>query len=76
MDIRIDAIQSVTDIPEWVSIVQIQHVSVQDDHLQHLKSFIIAGWLSPKDELNNDFRPHWSYRDDLAVINGVFMKGR
>ena len=44
MDIRIDTIQSVTDIPECVSILQIQWASTQDDNLQHLKSFIIAGW--------------------------------
>ena len=76
MDIRIDAIQSVTDIPECVSIVQIQQASAQDDHLQHLKSFIIAGWPSTKDKLHGDFRPYWSYRDDLVVIDGVVMKGR
>ena len=23
-----------------------------------------------------DLRPYWSYRDDLAVIDGVLMKGR
>ena len=38
MDIRIDVIQSVTDIPECISISQIQQASVQDEHLQHLKT--------------------------------------
>ena len=37
-DIRIDAIQSVTYILECMSILQIQQASIQDDHLQHLKS--------------------------------------
>ena len=36
MDIRIDAIQSVTDIPECILISQIQQASVQDEHPQHL----------------------------------------
>ena len=76
MDIRIDAIQNVTDIPECMSILQIQQASAQDKHLQCLKSFIIAGWPSTKDELHSDLRPYWSYRDDLAVIDGVVMKGR
>ena len=76
MDIRIDAIQSVIDIPECLSISQIQEASTQDDHLQHLKSFIIAGWLRMRDELHSYLRPYWSYRDDLAVIDGVVMKGR
>ena len=65
-----------TDIPECISISQIQQLSSQDEHLQWLKCFIIAGWLSTKNELHNDLRPYWSYRDDLAVIDRVVMKGR
>ena len=76
MDIRIDAIQSATDIPEYMSISQIQQAFTQDDHLQCLKSFIIAGWLSTKEELDRDLKPYWSYRDDLVAIDGVVMKGR
>ena len=76
MDIRVDAIQSATDILECISISQIQQASVQDDHLQCLKDIIITVWLSTKDELYSDLRPYWCYRDDLAVIDGVVMKGR
>ena len=36
MDIRIDAIQSVTDISECISILQIQQASTQDDHLHNI----------------------------------------
>ena len=76
MDIRTDLIQSMTDIPECMSISQIHQASAQDDHIQHLKSFIIVGWLSTRDELHSNLRPYWSYRDDLVVIDGVVMKGR
>ena len=75
MDIRIDAIQSATDIPECISIKQIQQASVQHEHL-HLKNSIIAGWLSTRDELHSNLRPYWSCRDDLAVIDGAVMMGR
>ena len=37
MDIRVDAIQSTTDILECISISQIQQTMVQDEHLQCLK---------------------------------------
>ena len=74
MDIRIDTIQSVTDIPECISISQIQQASTQDYHLQCLKDILITGWLSTKDELHSDLRPYWSYRDDLAVIDGVVQR--
>ena len=76
MDVRVDAIQSVTDMPECVSMAEIQQASTQDDHLQHLKHFIIAGWPSTKDELHADLKPYWSYRDELAVIDGIILKGR
>ena len=56
MDIRIDTVQSATDIPECMSISQIQQASTQDHHLQHLKSFIIAGWPSMKDDMHSDLK--------------------
>ena len=73
MDIRVDAIQSTTDIPECKSTSQVQQAMVQDEHLQCLKNIIIAGCLSTKDQLHIDIRPYWSYRDDLAVIDGVVI---
>ena len=75
MDIRVDVIQSMTDILECMSISQIQQASIQNEHLQCLKSFIIAGWPSTKDELHTDLKPYWSYRDELAVIDGIVLKG-
>ena len=76
MDIRVAAIQIATGIPECLSMLQIQHTMVQDEHLQHLKNIIITGWLSTKDQLHSDIRPYWSYKDNLAVIDDVVMKGR
>ena len=58
IDIRIDAIQSATDIPECVSILQIQWATTQNDHLQCLKIFIIAGWPSTKDEMHSNLKPY------------------
>ena len=39
MDIKVDAIQSATDIPECISISQIQHRTEKDEHLQYLKHY-------------------------------------
>ena len=60
MNIRIDTIQNATDIPEFVSMLQIQQASTQVKHVQHLKGFIIVGWSSTKDKLHSDLRPYWS----------------
>ena len=76
MDVRVDAIQNTTDIPECMSILQIQQTMAQDEHLQHLKNIINTGWPSTKDQLHINTRPYWSYKDNLAVIDGVVMKGR
>ena len=57
MDIQVDAIQSTTDMPECVSIEEIQQALAQDDHLQKLKNFIISGWPDMKDELRAYLRP-------------------
>ena len=76
MDVRVDTIQSTTDIPECISILQIQQAMAQNKHLQCLKNIIITGWLSTKDKLHINIRPYWSYRHDLALIDGVIMKGR
>ena len=59
-----------------MSIHQIQQATIQDEHLQWLKSLIITGWPDTKDQLHQDIRPYWSFKDDLAVIDGVIMKGR
>ena len=76
MDIRVDAMQSTTDILECISISQVQQAMTQDKHLQRLKNIIITGWLNTKHELHIDIRPYWPYRDGLAVIDSVVMKGR
>ena len=33
-------------------------------------------WPNTKDQLHINKRPYWSYKDDLAVIDSVGMKGR
>ena len=75
MDIWVDEIQNSIDMPECISLAEIQQASSQDDHVQQLKNFTIAGWPNTKDELHADIRPYWPYRDKLVVIEGVILKG-
>ena len=76
MDIKVDAIQTKTNILECISILQIQQATAQDDHLQTIEGNIIVGWPENKDQIPHDIRMYWSFRDDMAVINGIIMKGR
>ena len=73
MDIQVDVIQSSVDMPDCISLEEIQHASLQDVQFQQLKTFIIAGWPHTKDELHTNIRPYWL---QLAVIDGVILKGR
>ena len=41
-----------------------------------LTGYIIAGWPEIKDQVQHDIRMYWSFRDDMAVINGIIMEGR
>ena len=76
MDIWVHAIKSSIDMPECISMEEIQQASLRDGHLQQLKRFIIAGWPNTKDELHTNIRPYWLYRDKLVVIDGIILKGR
>ena len=68
--------QTMADVPECMSIQYIQQATIQDEHLQWLKSFIITGWPDTKDWQHQDIRPYWLFRGDLVIIDGVIMKGR
>ena len=64
------------EIPECISVAEIQQASSTDNHLQQLKGIIITGWPDSRDELHVDLLPYWSYRDKLAVIDGIILKGK
>ena len=76
MELWVDIIQTTTDMPECLSMTELQQASSQDNHLQKLKHFIITGWTDSKDEISTELKPYWSYRDELAVIDGMILKGR
>ena len=64
------------NVPECMSIQQIQQATAQDEHLQWLKGYIITGWPESKDQVHQDITAYWSFKDDMAVIDGIIMKGR
>ena len=76
MELWVDVIQTTTDMPECLSMTELKQASSQDSHIQKLKQFIITGWPNSKEEVSKELKPYWSYRDKLAVINGMVLKGR
>ena len=76
MELWVHVIKTTTDIPECLSITELQWASSQDSHLQNLKHFTITVWPYSKDEISEELKPYWSYRDELVVIDSVMLKGR
>ena len=48
----------------------------QDQHLQHLMEYVIQGWPESKKQLPQDITTHWTFRDNMAGIDGVVIKGK
>ena len=61
------------DMPECISMAEIQQALSQNNHLQQLKGIIITGWPDSRGELHADLQPYWSYWDKLAVIDGIIL---
>ena len=64
------------NVPECMSITQIQQVTMQDEQLQLLRGYIFAGCPEIKDQVQQDIRINMPFRDDMAVIDRIIMKGR
>ena len=71
MNVRLDGIQMLMNVPEYMSVQQIQQSTAQ-----WLKGYIIAGWPEIKDEVQWDIRPYCSFKDDMTVIDRIIMKGK
>ena len=69
-------IQSTTNAPECMTLPRLQEAMSQNQHLQHLMEYVIQGWPDSKNQLPQDIRTYWMYRDDKAVIDGVVIKGK
>ena len=74
MQVNINNIVASTNIPECM-MWELQHDTDQDNHLQQLKC-IIKGWPENKDSMVQDLRLYWIFQDDMAVGDGVILKGR
>ena len=61
MLLNIDTIQTMTNIPDCMTIQQLQQGTSQDDHLQQLKCYIIRGWPENKDQIPQDMQTYWKF---------------
>ena len=55
---------------------EIRYVALEDDHLTMLSTYVMHGWPSTRSEVIRGVQQNWSFRDEVAVIDGIAMKGR
>ena len=54
---------------------QLQRYTGLDAALQTLKTTILSGWPTQKEQVPINIREFWNYREELSVHNGVLFKG-
>ena len=71
-----EEINSVSRLPIRDERLQrIREETETDETLQMLKRIIIQGWPSERDAVHELLTPYYSYRDELAVQDGLIFKG-
>ena len=69
MQLNINVIQTATVIPDCMTKQELQQATSQDEHLKHLQEH-------HRDQIPQDMRTYMMFHDDMAVIDGVILKGR
>lgn len=70
LNIKVDFVQFSSK-----KLTQICQATNADPILCGLKACILQGWPESCRELHKDLHPYWSYRDELSIENGIFLKG-
>ena len=75
MDLNKNDIETCTDIFECMVAEEIRHATQEYDHLGVFTTYVLHGWLS-RTEVIKEMQLYWSFRDEVAFIDGIAMKGR
>ena len=53
---------------------EIKQLTSQDPVLSEIANFVIQGWPSTRQNISEQMKPYWSYKEDLSLINGILFK--
>ena len=76
MQLNMDTIQATIYIQDCMTTHELQQATSQDEHLQCLKEHNIKSWLENTDQISQDMRTYWTFCDDMAMFDGIILKGR
>ena len=54
---------------------QLKEKTKNDTDLQNLSTLIFEGWPNERQQLTNEMKPFWDFRDELAIYDGIVFKG-
>ena len=63
------------DIPDCMAVEEIRITTLDDKHMSKLSKLILHGWPSTKHEVQKDLQPCWTLRNEIAIIDGIAVKG-
>ena len=76
MNSNINVTQTCTDIPGYLSTEEVGATALDDDHISTLLTCIVHVYPSIKAEVINEVQSYCSFRDNIAVMDGIANKGR
>ena len=53
---------------------EIKEQTAKDAALKKITKYIIEGWPNSKENIVNEAKSYWSFREELSIINGIVFK--
>lgn len=57
-------------------LTQIREETAKDTELVSLRDMILDGWPDSRSDCPTQLHGYWNYRDEMAIENGIILKGR
>ena len=61
MQLNTDALQTPTNIPDCMTMHELQQATLQDEYLQCLKEHIIQGWPENREQMPQDMTTYQTF---------------
>ena len=71
----INAIQRCKNIPECTTVEELQMDIIDNEKVGILSNYILQDWPATKAKVQKEVQQYSSFRDEIAVIDGIAMKG-
>ena len=74
LDAQVHAVISTLPMPDQ-KLNELREATDNDEGLQALRDYILVGWPSSKPQVPPSLHEYWNFRDELAYIDRLILKG-